>query len=71
MKMPFAGLLAASLLISLTSVHARTIYPTHRCHLYDDTSYIRIPGQCGEQLLDVPFYPRRLFLRSSGQLSHG
>jgi hypothetical protein len=67
MKTPFAVLLATSLLISLTSVHARTIYPTQRCHVYDDTSFIGIPGQCGTVL---PYYPRRLILRSSRQLSH-
>jgi hypothetical protein len=67
MKMPFAVLLATSVLISLTSVHARTIYPTQRCHVYDDTSFIGIPGQCGTVL---PYYPRRLILRSSRQLSH-
>lgn len=60
MKMPFAVLLATSLLISPTFVQARTLYPVHRCHVYDDTSYIQIPGQCGTVL---PFYPRRLLLR--------
>ena len=64
MKMPFAVLFAASLLISLTSVHAQAIYPTHRCHLYD-TPFIRITGQCGDQFLGVWAYPRRLFLHSS------
>lgn len=57
------GLLAAALLVcSLAPVRAQTIYRIPRCHVYDDTAYIQIPGQCGTV---APAYPRRLFLRSS------
>jgi len=45
-------------------VNAQTIYPTQRCRVYYDTAYIQIPGQCGTVM---PFYPRKLFVRTSRQ----
>jgi hypothetical protein len=47
---------------------ATAIYPTPRgCRVYDDTSFIGIPGQCGTIL---PFHPRKLYVRSSGTPSY-
>jgi hypothetical protein len=60
MKIPFVSLTAALLLISATLVPAQASYRGQRCHVYDDTSFIDIPGQCGNALR---YYPRRLFLR--------
>ena len=58
---------AALFVLSLMPVRAQTIYPTQRCRVYDDTAFIQIPGQCGTV---VPFYPRRLFVRSPRQPSY-
>ena len=62
MKISLALATAAALLLSLMSARASTIYPTQWCRVYDDTSFIQIPGQCGTV---GRFYPRRLFLRAS------
>jgi len=61
MKMLFTSLVGVSLLGSTMTAQADTIYPTTRCRVYDDTSFIQIPGQCGTIL---PYYPRRLFVHS-------
>jgi hypothetical protein len=61
MKMLFTSLVGVSLLGSAMTAQADTIYPSKRCRVYDDTSFIQIPGQCGTIL---PYYPRRLFIRS-------
>jgi len=60
MKMLFTSLVGVSLLGSAMTAQADTIYPTKRCRVYDDTSFIQIPGQCGTIL---PYYPRKLFVR--------
>ena len=61
MKVSCALATAALLVLSVVPVRADVIYPTQRCRVYDDTAFIQIPGQCGTV---VPFYPRRLFVRS-------
>lgn len=62
MRISLGLLAAASLLLSLMPAGAHTIYPAQRCHVYDDTAYIQIPGQCGTV---VPVHSRKLFVRSS------
>ena len=61
MKVSCALATAALLVLSVVPVRADAIYPTQRCRVYDDTAFIQIPGQCGTV---VPFYSRRLFVRS-------
>jgi hypothetical protein len=68
MKISFALVIAATLLLLQMPARAGTIYPTSRwCRVYDDTAFTQIPGQCGTV---VPFYPRKLFLRSSRMPSY-
>jgi hypothetical protein len=67
MKISFALVITATLLLFQMPVRAGTIYPTRWCRVYDDTSFIGIPGQCGTVL---PFYARKLFVRSSKRLSY-
>jgi hypothetical protein len=67
MKTSLAFATAAALLFSLVPAGAGTIYPIPPCRVYDDTVFIQIPDQCGTV---VPFYPRKLFLRSSRKLSY-
>jgi hypothetical protein len=62
MKLSFALVITATLLLFQMPARAGVIYPTQRCHVYDDTSFIGIPGQCGTVL---PFYPGKLYVRSS------
>jgi hypothetical protein len=63
MKMSFALVITATLLLFQMPARASTIYPSQRwCRVYDDTSFIQIPGQCGTV---VPVYPRKLYVRSS------
>ena len=66
MKASFLFATAVALLCSLTPVHARTIYPTRWCRVYDDTALIQIPDQCGTVM---PYYPRKLLVRSWRRLS--
>ena len=67
MKISFAFVVTAALLLFQMPARAGTIYPTQRwCRVYDDTSSIQIPGQCGTV---VPFYPRKLYVRASRKLS--
>jgi hypothetical protein len=61
MKISLGLLVTASILFSLMPLRAQTIYPTRRCHVYDDTAFIQIPGQCGTV---VPVHRRKLFVRS-------
>jgi hypothetical protein len=65
MKVSCALATAALLVLSVVPVRADVTYPTQRCRVYDDTAFIQIPGQCGTV---VPFYPRRLFVRSPRRL---
>jgi hypothetical protein len=67
MKTSLALAIAAALLLSLVPAGAGTIYPIQPCRVYDDTAFIQIRDQCGTV---VPFYPRRLFVRSSKKLSY-
>jgi hypothetical protein len=68
MKISFALVITVALLLIQMPARAGTIYPTQRwCRVYDDTSFIQIPGQCGTV---VPFYPRKLYVRSSRKLSY-
>jgi len=67
MKISFALATAALLLLSLMPARAGTIYPRLPCRVYDDTAFTQIPGQCGTVL---PFYPRKLFVRSSRKPSY-
>ena len=61
MKISFALVIATTLVFFQLPARASTIYPTQRCRVYDDTSFIGIPGQCGTVL---PHYPRKLYVRS-------
>jgi hypothetical protein len=67
MRISFALVMAAPLLLFQMPARAGTIYPTQWCRLYDDTSFIQIPGQCGTV---VPYHPRKLFVRSSRTLHY-
>jgi hypothetical protein len=67
MKVSCALATAALFVLSVVPVRAQTIYPTPWCRVYDDTAFIQIPGQCGTV---VPFYPRKLFVRSPRQPSY-
>jgi hypothetical protein len=62
MKISFALVIATTMVFLQMPARGSTIYPTHRCRVYDDTSFIGIPGQCGTIL---PFYPRKLYVRSA------
>ena len=64
MKISLGLLITALLCFSFVPVGAQTIYPTQRCRVYVDTAYTQIPGQCGTVM---PFYPRKLFVRTSRQ----
>jgi hypothetical protein len=64
MKRSLGILVTALLWFSLMPADAQTIYPTQRCRVYYDTAYTQIPGQCGTVM---PFYPRKLFVRTSRQ----
>jgi hypothetical protein len=61
MKISFALVTTATLLLSLLPARADTIYPMLPCRVFVDTGYIQIPNQCGSA---GQFYPRRLFLRA-------
>ena len=61
MKVSYTLATAALLVLSVVPVRAEVIYPSQWCRVYDDTAFIQIPGQCGTV---VPFYPRKLFVRS-------
>jgi hypothetical protein len=68
MKISFALVIATTLVFFQMPARASSIYPTQRgCRVYDDTSFIGIPGQCGTV---VPSYPRKLYVRSSRRLSY-
>jgi hypothetical protein len=67
MKICFALAFTATFLLSLVPARADTIYPIQRCHVFDDTDYIQIAGQCGTV---GRFYPRRLFVRAVRKLRY-
>ena len=63
MKISFALVIATTVVFFQMPARASTIYPTQGgCRVYDDTSFIGIPGQCGTV---VPHYPSKLYVRSS------
>jgi hypothetical protein len=67
MKVFFAIVATATLLLSLVPATARTIYPTQPCRVYVDTDYIQSAEQCGTV---GRFYHRRLFVRAARQSSN-
>jgi hypothetical protein len=68
MKISLALVIATTLVFLQMPARATAIHPTQRgCRVYDDTSFIGIPGQCGTIL---PFHPRKLYVRSSGTPSY-
>ena len=67
MKIRFAIPFTATFLLSLMPARADVIYPVQRCHVFEDTDYIGIVGQCGAV---GRFYPRRLFVRTPRKLRY-
>jgi hypothetical protein len=55
MKISFALVITATLLLFQIPARAGTIYPSQQwCRVYDDTSFIQIPGQCGTVVALLP-----------------
>jgi hypothetical protein len=54
-------------LVSLMRLRAQTIYRTRRCHVYDDTASIQIPGQC---VTVASIYRRKNCLCDPGDSRH-
>jgi hypothetical protein len=67
MKISFALVTTAALLLLQMPALAGTIYPTRPCRVYVDTDYIQIPEQCGTV---ARYYPRRLFLGEARRPSY-
>jgi hypothetical protein len=67
MKISFALVTTATLLLSQMPALAGTIYPIRPCRVYVDTDYTQIPEQCGTV---VRYYPRRLFLEAARRPSY-
>ena len=64
MKISFALVTTAILLLFQMPACAGTIYPTLPCRVFVDTDYTQIAEQCGTV---GRFYHRRLFLRAAMQ----
>ena len=47
MKVSLAIVTISTLLLSLVSASAKTIYPTQPCRVYVDTDYAQVAEQCG------------------------
>jgi hypothetical protein len=62
MKISFALVITAALLLFQTPARASTIYPTLPCRVFVDTDYTQIAEQCGTV---ARFYSGRLFLRAA------
>jgi hypothetical protein len=62
-----AAVTASLLLLGPSPLRANTLYPTSPCRVYDDTSFIGIPGQCGTVLRARP---RTLYLRAPRKLQY-
>jgi hypothetical protein len=62
-----AAVTATLLPLVLSPVRASTIYPASPCRVYDDTSFIGIPGQCGTAFRARP---RTLYLRAPRKLQY-
>ena len=67
MKVSLAIVTISTLLLSLVSASAKTIYLTQPCRVYVDTDYTQIAEQCGTV---EPFYLRRLFVRAARPSSY-
>jgi hypothetical protein len=67
MKISFALVTTAALLLLQMPALAGTIYPMRPCRVYVDTDYIQIPEQCGTV---ARYYPRRLFLGEARRPSY-
>jgi hypothetical protein len=62
-----AAVAATLLPLALSPLRASTIYPASPCRVYNDTSFIGIPGQCGTAFRARP---RTLYLRAPRQLQY-
>ena len=62
-----AAVAATLLLLALSPLRANTLYPASPCRVYDDTSFIGIPGQCGTNFRTRP---RPLYLRAPRKLQY-
>jgi hypothetical protein len=62
-----AAVTATLLPLALSPLRASTIYPASPCRVYDDTSFIGIPGQCGTAFRARP---RPLYLRTPRKLQY-
>ena len=62
-----AGVAATLLLLAISPLRANTLYPAPPCRVYDDTSFIGIPGQCGTNFRALP---RPLYLRAPRRLQY-
>jgi hypothetical protein len=62
MKISFALVTTATLMLFQMPALAGTIYPTPPCRVFVDTDYIQIAEQCGTV---ARFHPRRLLLREA------
>jgi hypothetical protein len=62
-----AAVTATLLPLALSPLRANTIYPASPCRVYDDTSFIGIPGQCGTAFRARS---RTLYLRAPRKLQY-
>jgi hypothetical protein len=62
-----AAVTATLLLLAPSPLRANPLYPASPCRVYDDTSFIGIPGQCGTAFLARP---RTLYLRAPRKLQY-
>jgi hypothetical protein len=67
MKISFALVTTATLLLFQVPAVAGTIYPSLPCRVYVDTDYIQTAEQCGTV---SRFHPRRLFLQEARRPSY-
>jgi hypothetical protein len=67
MKISFALVATATLLLSQMPAFARILDPIRPCRVYVDTDYTQIPEQCGTV---ARYYPRRLFLGEARRPSY-
>ena len=67
MKISFALVTTATLLLFQMPACAGTIYPTLPCRVFVDTDYTQIAEQCGTVR---QFYPRRLVVRAARRPSY-
>jgi hypothetical protein len=65
MRRTLAVAAVTATLLALSPLRANTLYPASPCRVYDDTSFIGIPGQCGTAFRARP---RTLYLRAPRKL---